>query len=205
MIRKFGETCYLALDHNRSNNPDSFECKFQMKQYSKNNKPKEDIFIRKCNFDIDSRGGLKLIFLDDEVCDVGCYLSLLRIIENDIDYTLLMSDVKEFIPIFAYQELPARLKMKHLKEDNIYLGADFFHSARIKDPLYMVLYNKYLKYKDKYVIWNGVVEKVKFSHIEIEDFDKDNIKVHKYKTYDEIPKEYKDRSNLDYIYEIIQE
>ena len=202
MIQRFGGICYLALEHNKSDNPDSFECKFQMKQYTKDNKPKEDIYIRRCNFDIDSRGGLRLFLLNNQMGDY--LISLQMIIDNDIKYTL-MSGVKEFIPIFAYKELRTRPNMKYQEENNVYLGADFFHSSSIESPLYMVLYNKYLKYKDKYAIFDGVVEKIKFSHFEKEDYTQCPPKTIKYKTYDEIPEEYKNCSSLNDIYEIVQE
>ena len=68
-----------------------------------------------------------------------------------------------------------------------------------------ILNNNYLIYKNKYAIWNGVVQKVKFSHIEVEYFNKNEFKVYKYENYDEIPREFIAKANVYYIYEIMQE
>lgn len=187
-----GGVCYLALNSKNADKPDSFEYKFQNEQYDKNNKPKDDIYIRKCNFDIDKRGGLKLVLFNSKICAFEqSSMSLHYIIDNNIKYKLIMSDVKEFIPVLAFKKAPA---YKYLDGNKVYLECP-------SD----ILNNNYLIYKNKYAIWNGVVQKVKFSHIEVEYFNKNEFKVYKYENYDEIPREFIAKANVYYIYEIMQE
>lgn len=194
MTLEFGKVCYLALDHDKAEYyQNSFESKFERKQYDKNNRPK-NLYIRKCNFDIDKRGGLKLVLFNSENCAFEQPSRELQyIIDNNINYRLIMSDVKEFIPILAFKRGPS---FRYQEGNKIYLNCPN-----------EILNNDYLKYKDKYAIWNGVVEKVKFSHFEVDYFDKNNEepKIYKYKNYDEIPREYRTKSNIYDIYEIIQE
>ncbi len=185
-----------------NDNTESFEWKFNMKEYTKDSKLKEDIKIRKCNFDIDKRGGLKLFLLDDDDNYYSNnYISLQYIIDNDIKYTSFMLGVKEFIPIYVCKGVPKYLRYQ--EENKIYLLADFYSSSSIENPIYMALYNEYLRYKNKYVIWDGVVEKIKFSHFEVEDISQYPAKIYRYKTYNEIPEKY--HGKVDYIYEIIEE
>lgn len=180
-----GKTCYLAIDDEKSFKENSFERKFKSKQYTKDSKLKENIKINKCNFDIDKRGGLKLVLLDN-------YVDLQYIIDNDIDYEIFIENTKEFVPISAFKENENMLTMWRIGG---YL-TDF------STKHYMLLDNEYLKYKSKYVLWDGVVQKVKFSHFIVYSFDSS---VCEYKNYDEIPQEYIDIDEIDCVYEIIPE
>ena len=93
---------------------------------------------QKINFDVDTRGGLKIIFLED--VDLNC---------NGINKTLVFSNVTEnFIPISLY-------KMS-------YSNGEFL----VPEKFYTILENQYLKTKTKYALYDGVVEKVVFSRIQ---------------------------------------
>lgn len=95
--------------------------------------------IKKINFDIDTRGGLKIVKLDT-------YVSSLP--KNAI---LILKGVSKdgFIPVTA---------------------SPYFHDNEklniMENEIYEIFENKYLKHKVKYVIWDGVIQKVKFSHNE---------------------------------------
>ena len=95
--------------------------------------------IKKINFDIDTRGGLKIV-------ELNTYVSSLP--ENA---QLILKGVSKdgFIPVTASPYMHDNEKL------NIW-----------DDEIYEIFENRYLKHKVKYVIWDGVVEKVKFSHNE---------------------------------------
>ena len=91
------------------------------------------------NFDIDPKGGLKIIHLGKEF-DLH--------VQNGIRKTLLFDNVKrDFIPIEAYPSF--------MSEDKLTISKKF----------YDILENGYLKYKEKYFIVNGVILKTKFDRI----------------------------------------
>ncbi|MBO5476442.1 MAG: hypothetical protein J6A15_01645 [Clostridia bacterium] len=93
---------------------------------------------QKINFDVDTRGGLKIIFLED--VDLKC---------NGIEKKLLFSDVKNnFIPIEIYKRG---------------YGSDKFV---VNEKFYNILENPYLKRKSKYALFDGVVEQIVFSRVE---------------------------------------
>lgn len=98
--------------------------------------------IRECNFDVDKRGGLKLVFLNKKY----------EVKEIPKDKNHILYNVGEFIPVSVYWHEDGMVKLSHL-------------DYAIND----ILNNKYLKYKNKYVLLNGVVEKVKYSHYISED------------------------------------
>lgn len=123
--------------------------------YEEDVKKASKMEIRECNFDLDKRGGLKLILLNKTY----------NIKEIPKEKTHILSNVEKFIPINVFWHEEGMVKLSHF-------------DYAIKD----ILENEYLKYKNKYVLLNGVVQKVKYSHYIIED------------TY-----------FLHYIYEIIQE
>lgn len=93
---------------------------------------------QKINFDVDARGGLKIIFLEE--VDLNC---------NGISKKLVFSNVTEnFIPIELYKRG--------------YGSEEFL----VPEKFYTIFENQYLKTKEKYGLYDGVVEKVVFSRIE---------------------------------------
>ncbi len=90
-----------------------------------------------CNFDVDTNGGLKLVLLDNTV-NTTTIDKVEPILEN----------VTNFIPVNAYQ-------VTLLKDNELYVPRVF----------YDIFTNKYLKNKEKYVLWDGVVQKVNGGYI----------------------------------------
>lgn len=208
MMKKFGGTCYLAIDSNKARKDGTFEEKFFHHNF-KNLCSSEDIKIkiRRCNFDIDKRGGLKLVLIND-------FVTLYDIINYDMKYELLQKDCDEFMPILAERYGDKLLKIKGI--------TSLFYLEDLKNSLqfwkfsmknHNVLNNDYLKYKNKYVICDGVIEKVKFSHFKSKDLTcrelSKLIEKGSIESYEKITKFDFDTDNprhaIDYIYEIVQE
>lgn len=94
----------------------------------------------KISFDIDKRGGIKIIHLNENFdLNVQGGIKKVLIFENIFD---------DFIPIKTY-------KSNHL-DDNI---------LSIEDKFYDILENTMLKYKYKYFFNNGIVLKCKFKEV----------------------------------------
>lgn len=94
--------------------------------------------IERINFDVDSRGGLKVVR--------GFESNNITISENDKISMIYTEDV-EFIPVQAYD----------------HFGID--GQLRVPKEFYEIFENSYLKNKYKYVLWDGVVEKVEFYQV----------------------------------------
>ena len=93
----------------------------------------------KINFDIDKRGGIKIVHLNEEFC----------LNEVGVVKTLIFKDItKDFIPIKSYQS-------NHLCDDMLCIEEKFFD----------ILENTNLKYKYKYFLNNGIVLKCKFKEM----------------------------------------
>lgn len=91
------------------------------------------------NFDIDSRGGLKIIHLGKKY-----NFHIMNAIK-----TLLFNNIKgDFIPIDT-------VPLDELKNDTLTISKKF----------YDILENKYLKYKEKYFLVDGVILKTKFDKV----------------------------------------
>ena len=95
----------------------------------------------KINFDTDKRGGLKIVFLEET--DSSSFKTLKVLFEN----------VNDFIKVNAYKSFLA-------KEDELCVNRE----------IYNIMTNKYLKSKPKYVVWDGVVEKVYGGRIVVEGY-----------------------------------
>lgn len=150
-------TIYIAID---GKNRKDFEKKFLHHQYSSDMEITKDVFLRQCNFDVDKRGGIRLILIKD-----GIWLS--EIVKNNIEYELLEINCEEFIPFIAYKHKNKLLKMGGVSYN--FLDLDISTSYSFSTEWLKIFNNEYLKYKNKYVICDGVVQKVRFSHFEVTD------------------------------------
>lgn len=92
----------------------------------------------KINFDVDTRGGLKIIPLEE--VDLNC---------NGITRKLIFSNIKgNFIPV------------------NIYKRGYGSEEMEVPEKIHRIFENRYLKTKPKYGLYDGVPEKIVFSRIE---------------------------------------
>lgn len=89
--------------------------------------------LHELNFDTDPRGGLRMVFGDK--VDLGLIDNMAPIFQN----------VGTFIPIYAW-ESPV-------------LGAGYLVIGELH---HFILQNKYLKHKAKYVLYDGIVERIKY-------------------------------------------
>lgn len=208
MMREFGGTCYLAIDGKKSRKEGTFEEKFLNHKF-KDSYSSEDIKvkIRRCNFDIDKRGGLKLVLINASI-------SLYDIITYDMKYELLQENCDDFMPILAERYEDKLLKIKGITSlfylEDLETSLQFW---KFSMKNHNVLNNEYLKYKNKYVICDGVIEKVKFSHFKSNDLTcrelSKLIEKGSIESYEKITKFDFDTDNprhdIDYIYEIVQE
>ena len=93
--------------------------------------------IEMVNFDVDTRGGIKLVKLN---------LTVQKLPENA---TLLLSNVtSDFTPVSVSND-------EDFKDIPDLVFAD-------RDAVFSILENKYLRHKAKYVSWDGVIVRVKF-------------------------------------------
>lgn len=114
--------------------------------------------IERINFDVDTRGGLKLIQLNEKVNELP---------ENA---TLLLTNLSsDFIPVYARQD--------------VYSDKN---QLSISDPYKDIFENEYLKHKEKYVLWDGVVMRVTFVQTySVDNHYGDDYNVNAYKILDD--------------------
>ncbi len=105
-------------------------------EIGKDGKPNLKGRMESVNFDVDYRGGLKVI---RGVGDVD--------VSEDDNISIFSVDDLDFIPVEA---------SPRFCDDG---------QLVIPEKFYDIFENKYLKYKTKYVLWDGVVEKVEFDKI----------------------------------------
>lgn len=107
---------------------------------------KKNIFgkeiAQKINFDIDSRGGLKIVFSN-------MFLSLDIKLKSTM-HILFESVEGNFIPVPAYP-------------DGVYTTDG--KTLMVSKEFYEIFENRYLRHKNKFVLYDGVIQEVKFSQV----------------------------------------